>query len=180
MKIIRDIKTATARTQIYIRLLQRKNGLSVAEMREAVFAAEAQGKIDERKITKREGKASFTPHNKYSLDLLAQTYGQKFVAFTDEKNVTRYMFRSEKNADVFDPLYADSLKLRSADDRREAKALAEAEAERAAKKAVREARKPVQAPEQVVKPATPRKSAKPVLPVQAPVLDNATVSATMN
>lgn len=177
---MRDIKTATPRTQIYVRLLQRKNGLSVAEMRDAIFAAEAQGKIDERKLTAREGVASFTPHNAYSLNKLATTYGQKMLTFTDEKGTTRYMFRSDKNAETFDPLYAESLRLRASADRSEAKAIAEQEAERAAKKAAREAAKQAQAPAKPAKPAKSRKA--PVVPVQAPVssLDNATVSAAIN
>lgn len=180
---MRDIKTATARTQIYIRLLQRKNGLSVAEMRDAIFAAEAQGKIDERKLTAREGVASFTPHNAYSLNKLATTYGQKMLTFTDEKGATRYMFRSDKNAETFDPLFADSLKMRASVDRSEAKALAEQEAERIARKAEREAKKaskadaPPTSAKPVSKPRKPRVAPAPVVPVQ---LDNATVSAAIN
>lgn len=180
---MRDLKTATPRTQIYVRLLQRKNGLSVAEMRDAIFAAEAQGKIDERKLTAREGIASFTPHNAYSLNKLAITYGQKMLTFVDEKGATRYMFRSEKNAETFDPLYADSLKMRASADRKEAKAEAEAEAERSARKAEREARKAskADAPPTSAKPVSKPRVAPAPAPIQAPVqLDNATVSAAIN
>lgn len=92
----KDIKTAPARTKIYIRLLTSKHGTNVSEMEQAVRAAEAEGLLERRA----EG---YTRHNSYSLNKLALTYGFTFRTDTNAKGVkeyegaTRYFFDSVKN-----------------------------------------------------------------------------------
>lgn len=84
-RIVRDIKSAPARTQLYVSLLTRKHGVTADGMGEAVLAA-----FPERRA---EG---YTKHNSYSLGLLAATYGYRFFSeqYTDGKH---YFFASPKN-----------------------------------------------------------------------------------
>lgn len=93
----KDIKSAPARTKIYIRLLTSKHGTDVATMEQAVRDAEADGTIPPRR------KEGYTRHNSYSLAKLALTYGFTFRTDTNAKGVkeyegaTRYFFDSVKN-----------------------------------------------------------------------------------
>jgi hypothetical protein len=164
---VRAIETAPARTLLYFRLLMRKQGMTVADQRKAVGNAVESGKIGERRGD------SFTPHNTYSLGLLAATYGQEFCSFTDDKGVVRYMFRSVDNADVFDAHYPDFAAMQAAKASRQrkqardaAKAEAEAQAMRDARKAERDARKQAATPAKA--PATPALPVAPSLPAKAP------------
>jgi hypothetical protein len=166
----KDIKNAPPRTQLYIRLLHRKNGLSVAEMRDAVNEAVLSEKIGERRGN------SFTPHNAHSLGLLATTYGQAFIAFTDANSVTRYMFRSDKNAEVFDAFKKEQ----QAETSKVARALARETADKAERKAERKAAKQPIAPVQLVSappanvPAIAAKASRAPRKV-ADIADNATI-----
>lgn len=103
-KSVRDIKSANARTQLYARLLQRVHGVSAAEMKAAVHAAFPEV-----------AHLGFTPHNSYSLQLLSNTFGFRFlsIAYIDEGKLsgTRYFFRSEKNAAKFDAAHNDQLRM---------------------------------------------------------------------
>jgi hypothetical protein len=93
----KDIKSAPARTKIYIRLLTSKHGTDVATMEQAVRDAEADGTL----VRRAEG---YTRHNSYSLNKLALTYGFTFRTDVNPKTgvkeyegATRYFFDSAKN-----------------------------------------------------------------------------------
>lgn len=93
----KEIKTAPARTKIYIKLLTSKHGTNVSEMETAVRAAEAEGLLERRA----EG---YTRHNSYSLNKLALTYGFTFrtdinpkTGVKEYEGATRYFFDSVKN-----------------------------------------------------------------------------------
>lgn len=93
----KDIKTAPARTQIYIKLLTSKHGTDVATMEQAVREAEANGTL----VRRAEG---YTRHNSHSLFKLATTYGFTFRTDVNPKTgvkeyegALRYFFASAKN-----------------------------------------------------------------------------------
>ena len=70
--VARNIKTAPLRTRQYVRALtSRRNGISAADLRDAVGA--------------------FTKHNSWSLTRLAAIYGYALVT-NDDQDLLRYRF----------------------------------------------------------------------------------------
>ncbi len=161
-KIVRDISSANERTKLYFRLLTRKTGVSVAEMRKEVLS----------RIDARRGEA-YTPHNSYSLQLLADTYGQKFCSIQEENGEMRYYFRSAKNAETFDEYYPEFK--RKCDKLIRNKRIAEAQAEAEAK-AKAEARKAkAEAKAQALKASSKARKAEIVAP-QAEIVQSGSIA----
>jgi hypothetical protein len=117
------------RTKMYICMLTRAQGVTPAQLKEAVLA------LPNRRA---EG---YTSHNSYSLNLLARTYGYRFIAVDFENGQRHYFFESPKNADFLAPFFVEVAKAEKAAAREAAKAEREAIAAREAAKAAREARK---------------------------------------
>jgi hypothetical protein len=110
---VKDIKKAAPRTQLYARLFQRAHGATAQEMKEAVHEAFPEV-----------AHLGFTPHNSYSLQLLANTYGFTFVSIDYTDGSRRYFFRSSKNADKVDAALSEQTKAIEASKRAPRKAKA--------------------------------------------------------
>lgn len=85
-KAFRDVKSAPARTQIYIACLTSKHGATAQDLKDAVIAEGIERRAE-----------GFTSHNSYSLQKLADTYGFRFFVDADYEGAKRYFFASAKN-----------------------------------------------------------------------------------
>ncbi len=81
---MRNLKSASPRTQLYMRLLTRKSGATAQELEQAVIAAKFV------KMDKKAGRVPYTRHNSYSLGLLTERFGFDCYFERDAHGTMRY------------------------------------------------------------------------------------------